>query len=207
MAYLWYARSGARGNGLSEADGTETGGALLVIVGPSGAGKDTLIDGLRARFRDDARVRFVQRTVTRKADPEAEAHASMTVTAFEAAAARGAFSVTWDANGLKYGLPADISRHLAGGGVAVANGSRQALPAIRAAFPRVIVVAVSVAEAELARRLAARGRETPAEIEARLQRARDLAVTGEDVLHLDNSGPPEIATERLCTVVEQALQA
>ncbi|MDF1732580.1 MAG: phosphonate metabolism protein/1,5-bisphosphokinase (PRPP-forming) PhnN [Minwuia sp.] len=184
----------------------EAAGALLVIVGPSGAGKDTLIDGLRLRFADDARVRFVQRTVTRMADPNAEAHASMTVADFEAAQQAGAFSVTWDANGLKYGLPADVADHLASGGLAVANGSRQALPAIRAAFARVIVVAVTVAEAELARRLAARGRETAEEIRARLQRARDLKVSGDDVLYLDNSGPPEVATARLCRVVEDALQ-
>ena len=186
-------------------DGIE-GGALLVIVGPSGAGKDTLIDGLRLRFADDPRVRFVQRTVTRRADPNAEAHASMTVADFEAAQQAGAFSVTWDANGLKYGLPADVADHLASGGLAVANGSRQALPAIRAAFARVIVVAVTVAEAELARRLAARGRETAAEIAGRLQRARDLKVSGDDVLYLDNSGPPEVATAQLCRVVEDALQ-
>lgn len=179
---------------------------MLVVVGPSGAGKDTLIDGLRDRFADDPRVRFVQRTVTRKADPNAEAHASMTVDAFDAAQQAGAFSVTWDANGLKYGLPADVADHLATGGLAVANGSRQALPAIRAAFSRVVVVAVTVSEAELARRLAARGRETAAEIEARLQRARDLTVSGGDVLHLDNSGPPEIATAQLCRVVEDTLQ-
>lgn len=191
---------------MSEPGDGNSGGALLVIVGPSGAGKDTLIDGLRRRFADDTRVRFVQRTVTRKADPAAEAHASMIVADFEAAEQAGAFSVTWDANGLKYGLPADVAAHLATGGLAVANGSRQALPAIRAAFARVIVVAVTVAETELARRLAARGRETADEIEGRLQRARDLKVCGDDVLHLDNSGPPEVATAQLCRVVEAALQ-
>ncbi|MDF1721984.1 MAG: phosphonate metabolism protein/1,5-bisphosphokinase (PRPP-forming) PhnN [Minwuia sp.] len=180
-------------------------GTLLVIVGPSGAGKDTLIDGLRDRFRGDGAVRFVQRTVTRKADPNAEDHASMSVVEFEEAALNGAFAVTWDANGLKYGLPADIHDHLAAGNVGIANGSRQALPAIRAAFPRLKVVAITVDEAELARRLMARGRETAEEIQGRLHRARTLAATGDDVVYLDNSGPPEIATAKLCELVARLL--
>lgn len=178
-------------------------GTLLVIVGPSGSGKDTLIDGLRSRFQGDGTVRFVRRTVTRRADPNAEDHASLSVADFEAAQRDGAFAVTWDANGLKYGLPADIHDHLKGGGIGVANGSRQALPAIRAAFARVVVVAVTVNEAELARRLTARGRETAAEIEGRLRRARALQVAGNDVIHLDNSGPPAVATAKLCELVRR----
>ncbi|WP_417516116.1 phosphonate metabolism protein/1,5-bisphosphokinase (PRPP-forming) PhnN [Minwuia sp.] len=187
---------------MSDRPGT---GHLLVIVGPSGAGKDTLIDGLRTRYDDDPRGLFVQRTVTRPAQPGAEDHASLSFDAFAAAERSGRFAVTWDANGLRYGLPAAVHAHLSTGGLAIANGSRQALPAIRAAFPALTVVAVEVDEAELRRRLDARGRETPAEIEARLERARSQPITGDDIVRLDNSGPPEAAIAALAGMVAARL--
>ena len=50
------------------------GGVFFFVVGPSGVGKDTLIDGAKAALRDDARYVFATRTITRPAGAPGEAH-------------------------------------------------------------------------------------------------------------------------------------
>jgi len=177
---------------------TDTGkdhgpGLLVLIVGPSGAGKDTLIAWLRDALAGRPDVFFVRRTVTRLADEKAEDHETLTPARFAEAEAQGAFSVTWQAHGLSYGLPASLRTHLDAGGLAIANGSRRALPELRRAFENRLVVNLTVERSILRARLRARGRETEAEIEARLGRAALPAALAEDSVEIDNSGPVEVA--------------
>jgi len=177
-------------------------GRLVVLVGPSGVGKDTVLDGLRARLSGNSEVRFVQRTVTRPTSAGGEDHLSLTDAAFTEAELAGAFSVTWRANGLSYGWPAELHGFISEGGIAIANGSRQALPAIRAAFPGLLILAITASEEILRQRLQARGRENSAQIEARLARGRELAVAGPDVVVVDNGGPAEVAVEKIVAMLE-----
>jgi len=188
---------------LSDASGT---GRLILILGPSGVGKDTLIDGLRAQYEGDSRVLFARRTITRPAGDASEQHDPLTTAAFLEKEAQGAFAVTWEANGLYYGLPRDLLDHVAGGGVGIANGSRGALTDIRSVFRNLTVVLIEVSPDELARRLRARGRETEAEIVARLERARTLKLDDPDVIRIDNSGPPADGVAVLADIVPRHLR-
>ena len=52
-------------------------GHLVLVVGPSGAGKDSVIAGARAALKGDAGVVFPRRFVTRLSNPDAEDHVSM----------------------------------------------------------------------------------------------------------------------------------
>lgn len=177
-------------------------GALIVVVGPSGAGKDSLIDYARQHFAADASILFVRRVVTRAADAQAEDHDALTPQDFADAEAAGRFAVTWEAHGLRYGLPRSACGHVERGGVAIANGSRAALPAIRDSFGRVVVVHVTARPDVLAARLAGRGRETREEIERRLLRvALPLADCGETV-DIDNSGDLTDAGRALVSAIQ-----
>ncbi|WP_208978408.1 hypothetical protein [Pseudovibrio denitrificans] len=49
-------------------------GALVMVVGPSGAGKDTLIYGYKDRCEGDANIMFARRLITRPADAGSEPH-------------------------------------------------------------------------------------------------------------------------------------
>jgi len=49
-------------------------GALVMVVGPSGAGKDTLIYGYRERCEGDANIMFARRLSSRPADAGSEPH-------------------------------------------------------------------------------------------------------------------------------------
>lgn len=138
---------------------------LVLVVGPSGAGKDTLLNAARRALAGDARFRFVRRVITRPADPAGEDHEPVTEAQF---AARD-FALQWQAHGLRYGIPADVAADLSRGVVVVANVSRAVITEAAARFP-VRVIEVTAPPQILAERLAARGREAATDIAARLVR-------------------------------------
>ncbi len=157
---------------------------LVLVVGPSGAGKDTLMDAARAALSGEAGVRFVRREITRPETAGGEAHLAVSEAEFVSRAAAGAYALHWRAHGLGYGIPADIAEDLAAGRVVVANVSRAVLEEAASRFP-VRVLEITAPVAVLAKRLAARGRESEADIAARLARAVPLPA-GLDVVSVFN---------------------
>ena len=174
-------------------------GALVAVVGPSGAGKDTLMSRAAAHPALHPGIRFARRVVTRQALVASEDHDSLDEAGFARAEAAGAFALVWAAHGLRYGLPAAVRDETVAGRVVVANLSRRSLVEAAAAFGRLHVVEVSASPAVLLARLSARGREPEATIRDRLARQVVLAVPPEATGHLrlDNSGDVAAATDRL----------
>ncbi|KQV84287.1 phosphonate metabolism protein/1,5-bisphosphokinase (PRPP-forming) PhnN [Rhizobium sp. Root1220] len=184
--------------------GTERG-MMVVVVGPSGAGKDTLMALAARHFRGRHDVHFVRRVITREHDAGGEDHLAVSDQGFVSMEQAGSFSVWWEAHGLKYGIPAEISVSLAAGNLVVANGSRSALHRFQAVFPRLKVINVTARADVLATRLEARGRETHEDIMARLARG-PLTVRGNyDVVDLDNSGSLEEGERRMVEVLTDCL--
>lgn len=181
-------------------------GALVAVVGPSGAGKDTLIAGARKCFTEADEILFVRRVVTRPPEKGGEPYLSMGAAEFESAREAGAFALSWEAHGLKYGIPVALDSHLARGHVAVVNGSRAALPFFAARYRNLAVVNVTARPEILAHRLAARGRESEQAILARLRRSEraDFAPLMKDAVTIDNSGAVEVG---VATFVEQIRKA
>jgi phosphonate metabolism protein PhnN/1,5-bisphosphokinase (PRPP-forming) len=134
---------------------------LVLVVGPSGAGKDSLLAGAKAAFAGDARVRFARRVITRPADPEGEDHEPVT----EAEFALRDFALSWSAHGLRYGIVAVDTAP-----VVVANVSRGVIAEAAARWPIRVIEVTAPAEV-LAARLAARGRENGADVARRLERS------------------------------------
>jgi phosphonate metabolism protein PhnN/1,5-bisphosphokinase (PRPP-forming) len=162
---------------------------LVLVVGPSGAGKDTLINAAKLALAGDARFVFPRRAVTRPAMAELEDHDSVTPEQFALHEANGDYALTWEAHGLKYGLPASIRDDIAMGRVVVMNGSRAMVPIAREPLPGTVVVLVGASPQVRAQRLARRGRETAAQISARL--AREVDVDIPNAILVDNSGELE----------------
>lgn len=160
----------------------------MLVVGPSGVGKDTLIAGAREALRDNPDFIFVKRIVTRQADTQAEDHESLDVASFEQAEAEGRFSLSWRAHGLRYALPASAASEVARGRVVIANGSRHVIGEAMARFTHCRVVLITAETKLRAERLAARGRETAAEITARLAREGAPLPEGIQPIVVDNSG-------------------
>ncbi|MCO8161213.1 phosphonate metabolism protein/1,5-bisphosphokinase (PRPP-forming) PhnN [Pseudomonas sp. LJDD11] len=166
-------------------------GRLIYLIGPSGSGKDSLLDAARDSLAARG-CKVVRRVITRSAEAVGEAAEAVSVEQFQHLKAQGAFALDWQANGLHYGIPIEIDQWLAAGNDVLVNGSRGHLHATRQRYPDLLAILLTVDPDILRQRLLARGREPLAEIEARLQRnarfASELLAEAPDVRLLDNSG-------------------
>jgi ribose 1,5-bisphosphokinase len=179
---------------------TDQIGRLVLVVGPSGAGKDTLIDVVRAACRDEAGIVFPRRIITRPSS-SAEDHDTISDAAFDEAATGGAFALWWAAHGLKYGIPAAIDDDIRAGHTVVCNVSRTVIGTARTRYARVVVVLVTAPQDILAARLRARGRGSDGSVADRVQRS--VSPDGElnaDVV-IENIGSVESAAGALLRVV------
>lgn len=178
---------------------------LVLVVGPSGAGKDSLLDGARAALAHDPRFRFVRRVITRPAEAGGEAHEPASDSEFEARRVAGGFALDWAAHGLRYGIPADIAADLAAGRVVIANISRGVIDQARGRFP-VRVIEITAPGEILAARLAARGRESAADIAERV--ARIVAVPpAPDVETVQNDATLEQGVARFVAALTRAAES
>jgi ribose 1,5-bisphosphokinase len=161
-------------------------GRLIGVVGPSGVGKDSVMQALAARHEG---VRLVRRVITRAPDAGGEDFEAVTEAVFQARARAGAFALYWRAHGLRYGVPVSVRDDLEAGHLCVVNLSRAVLTEAQAMFAGFAVVHLTAPVAVLAQRLAARGRENAEVIAARLERAGFALPDGlAHVIRVDNIG-------------------
>lgn len=172
-------------------------GQLYYVIGPSGAGKDSIISALREQFVEDLVV--AHRYITRAADAGGENHVELSDDEFFIRYSRNMFAMSWQAHGMSYGIGQEVYQWMDAGLSVVVNGSRAYLDAARDLFgERLVPVVVSVNPEVLEARLRARGRESEAEIALRLQRAADYYIDSasgssapNNTLCIDNSGTLE----------------
>ncbi|WP_137111379.1 phosphonate metabolism protein/1,5-bisphosphokinase (PRPP-forming) PhnN [Rhodobacter sp. SY28-1] len=169
---------------------------VFAIVGPSGAGKDTLIAGA-VMARPD--LRLVRRVITRPTEAGGEDFDGVTTAEFALRQAQGDFALTWQAHGLSYGIPKD---QVTSPGPVLFNGSRAALPLAAKVFPSLRVILVTAPDIVLAARLAARGRESAEDIRARLTRAAFEMPVGIAFQTVVNDASPAIGVARLLSALQ-----
>jgi ribose 1,5-bisphosphokinase len=182
-------------------------GKLIYLMGPSGAGKDSLIDAARPALAL-AGVSVARRVITRSAESLGEQAEGVTPEAFETRVKAGGFALSWQANGLDYGIDIDIDQQLQRGEHVLVNGSRAYLPEAVRRYPDLIAIGVTVNSEVLRDRLIKRGRESLADIELRLARNTWLALQegAEDgfrgqVAYVDNSGRLDSAVAQLLGIL------
>lgn len=185
-------------------DGAAPSGTLVLVVGPSGAGKDTLIDAARAHFRDHGGMVFCERIITR-AEQTGERHIATTEAEFAAMRDAGAFLLAWEAHGLLYGIPADVAHALREGKTVVANVSRTVIGEARGIWTRTQVIQVTARSDVRLERLRARKREPAEAVAGRLARGEGLPVPAADWVHeCDNSGDLAEAVARFNAILAGA---
>ena len=149
---------------------------LIYMVGPSGVGKDSLLAWLSQHPCTELPVPFhiARRSITRPEDGGTEAHEALTEPAFSDLDAAGGFAMCWDANGLRYGIRHAELAPLEHGHWVLVNGSRAYVPQLRLRWPGASVLHIQAPADVVRARLVTRGRETQADLEARIQRSQDL---------------------------------
>jgi ribose 1,5-bisphosphokinase len=150
------------------------GERLLYVIGPSGAGKDSVLAWVRDRMNPGATVHWARRTITRALRDGDEQHEPLAHEAFEPLVAQGAFAMHWQAHGMGYGLRHEELFPLQQAHWVVVNGSRAYLHEARARYPALTAVHITAQAGTLHRRLQGRQRETPEAIQARLRRSIEL---------------------------------
>ena len=184
-------------------DGDGGDGTLVLVVGPSGAGKDMLIQGARERLRNDPRFVFPERIITRLPDHH-EPHRSVSEADFDALEADGALLLSWGAHGNRYGVPQEIMSTLEAGRVVVVNVSRTVIEEARKAFANLAIVNVTARPDVLRERLTTRGRESSADVEDRVTRQVPLPTFPDTPVEtIDNSGPPATAVAALVGLLQR----
>jgi ribose 1,5-bisphosphokinase len=158
-------------------------GKLVLVVGPSGAGKDTLLKLAQAACAEDPSFVFARRVVTREASGS-EDNEQMNPDDFRVAQARGDFAVHWEAHGHAYGLLRSINDDIRAGRTVVANVSRTVVPSLRRAYAHVVVIAVTAPAEVLARRLAMRKRGSDGNIGERLARVVEDAAPDATIVNV-----------------------
>ena len=174
-------------------------GRFVLIVGPSGAGKDTLIAGARAACADAANVAFPRRVVTR-AISDAEDHDSLDVADFNRAVKDGKFALWWEAHGHKYGIPCSVDVAIRAGGVVVTNVSRAIVSAVRRRYAHVETVLVTAPLEVLTSRLTRRLRGTDGSVIERVKR-NDLYNNFRADHVIETTGALELAVQQLLQVI------
>ena len=160
-------------------------GRFIAVVGPSGVGKDSVMEALAAH---DPRFFLARRVITRPSGAGGEAFDGVSEAEFHARKAAGAFALSWPAHGLHYAIPSAVDVPLQRGQDVLANLSRTVLISAQARFDRFEVINLTTDLSILANRLAARGRETADQIAQRLERASVPLPAGINAHDIDNSG-------------------
>jgi ribose 1,5-bisphosphokinase len=173
-------------------------GRLILVVGPSGAGKDTLLGLAKAACGDHRNIVFPRRAITRQASAS-EDNEEVSAGMFEAALARDEYAMHWEAHGHRYALSRAIDDEIRAGHTVVANVSRTIIAAMRRAYVEVVVISITAPPNVLAERLAMRSRSSDGNIEHRLGRTVDEAAPDVTIV---NTGSADFHARQLVRAIK-----
>lgn len=181
-------------------------GLLFVVSGPSGAGKDTLVDALRERM---PRVRYSVSATTRSpraGEREGEHYFFLGRPEFESRVAADGFLEWREYNANLYGTPRDyVERTLADGYDLIVKPEVNGALAIKSAYPgAVLIFLVPDRFSNLRERLLARRTETNEEIARRLEIAHQemKCIRNFDYVVINEQGRSEDAIRDLQAILQ-----
>ncbi|MBU0961738.1 MAG: phosphonate metabolism protein/1,5-bisphosphokinase (PRPP-forming) PhnN [Proteobacteria bacterium] len=164
---------------------------IVLVVGASGTGKDSLLRSARSYYKHDSRFCFARRFVTRPPD-ENEDNYYIDRAGFLILKNHGYFLAEWEAYGNLYGIPWSACE-AAQGSTLFCSVSRTAIRGVEKQFDSVTTLQITARAEMLQERLEKRARENAASIEKRIARAKELC-HARDLILFDNSPPLSLTT-------------
>ena len=170
-------------------------GPLVYVMGPSGAGKDSVLDRARSMLSVEAPIAFAHRYITRPANVGGENHVALSRAEFALRRAHGLFAFHWHAHGNDYGIGREVDAWRAAGLTVVVSGSREHYEKVAGNDPDLQPVLITAEVDKLRARLTTRGREDAAAAASRLARSSAYAVSDSRLVTIVNDGELDAAAE------------
>ncbi len=148
---------------------------LFYFVGPSGAGKDTLINRLRQTPHFSSEIYFVKRLVDRPAHESTLLDEYLSSSDFAKALDHQELAMHWVANQHQYGIRVSELDHALRYPMSVINGSRAYAFELKSKYPYAEIIHITASESSIKGRLQIRQRENNVEIEKRIKRTHELS--------------------------------
>ena len=178
-------------------------GALIYVMGPSGAGKDSVLGRARALLPAEAPVAFAHRYITRPHEVGGENHIALSRAEFAVRRAHGLFAYHWHAHGNDYGVGREIHDWRAAGMTVVVSGSRDHFQRAGGLDSLARPVLITASPERLQQRLASRGRESALEAAERLDRADAYAIDDPRLVTIVNDGALDDAARAFVTLLSR----
>ncbi len=179
-------------------------GNLLIISGPSGAGKGTLVKAVEALVPDVWVSVSATTRAPRPGEVEGRHYAFVTEEEFSSLADGGGLLEWAEVHGNRYGTPrAAVENKVAQGHQVILEIDPQGAFQVKRVWPEsVLIFIMPPSMDELERRLLVRGSETEAQVETRLETAkRELELVGEYDHVVINDDVPR-ATNELVAIID-----
>ena len=176
-------------------------GCLILIVGNSGSGKDSIMNGVKEKFPSELKSLYLaQRFITRPSS-DTEDNFAVTPEDFKIMSLKGGFALEWHIYGLDYGVPIEIDDWLKKGHPVLVNVSRSIVKKARDTYQNILVVFIEVPFEITLKRIKERARESGEKLEERIQRAKKNQSFPEADFIVDNSGDLEDAINKFLNYI------
>ena len=182
-------------------------GVLILVVGNSGSGKDSIMKGVKERYPTDLKsLQLTQRYITRPYS-DTEDNIAIKPEDFKKLSLRGEFVLEWHIYGLDYGVPIEIDYWLEKGHPVLVNVSRSIIKKARRIYQNILVVFIDAPFEITLKRVKERARESGARLEERILRARKNQDMPDADFIVDNSGDLEDAINQFLNYLLTVVQA
>jgi guanylate kinase len=180
---------------------------VIVITGPSGVGKGTLIRNVRERVPGIELSVSATTRAPRPGERDGVDYHFLTPEDFERQVAEGAFVEHATYSGNRYGtLRSELEERLADAPAVVLEIEVQGARQIRAALPEALQVFIAPPSLEALReRLVGRGTDDPDVVAARLEVAREEVAAQDEFAQVVVNDRLEDAVSELTAIVERAI--
>ena len=172
-------------------------GVLFLVVGNSGAGKDSIISGLINKYPSNLKKIYAPKRYITRPTSETEKSISISQLEFNKMEKDGDYALKWHIYSLDYGIHIEIEDWLKNGHPVIINVSRTVVNEAKEKYKNVKVVFIDVPYEITYQRIKDRKRESEELLNKRIERAKKNQKFPEADFVVDNSGKLDDAINQL----------